>query len=83
VLLKHQIKNTGSFFPISDRRSVEKLWKEQEFFSSLNTEREILAVLRKHEVVQLVWKQTSTKVTGDDLARYCIKEIKEVGFLID
>lgn len=70
-----------------NRRNVERLWKEEEFFTSLNTDREILGVLRKGEVAQLVWKQTSTKVSGDGLARYFVKEInqeiKEVGFLID
>jgi hypothetical protein len=70
-----------------NRKNVERLWKEEEFFTSLNTDREILGVLRKRDVAQLVWKQTSTRVSGDALARYFVKEIdqeiKEVGFLID
>lgn len=70
-----------------NRINVEKVWKEETFFTSLNTDIEILGVLRKGEVAQLVWKQTSSKVQGDGLARYFVKEInqelKEVGFLID
>ncbi len=70
-----------------NRRSVEDIWEGYEFFSTLNIEREILAVLRKDEIAQIVWKQTSTKISGDGLARYYIKEIDqkimEVGFTID
>lgn len=70
-----------------NRQNVERLWKEEEFFTSLSADIVILGVLRKGEVAQLIWKQTSTKVSGDGLARYFVKEvnqeIKEVGFLID
>lgn len=70
-----------------NRQNVERLWKEEEFFTSLNDDIVILGVLRKGEVAQLIWKQTSSEVPGDGLARYFVKEInqeiKEVGFLID
>lgn len=70
-----------------NKSNVEQLWKEEDFFTSLNTDREILGVLRNGDVAQLVWKQTSTMVSGDGLARYFVKEInqeiREVGFLVD
>lgn len=70
-----------------NRNNVERLWKEEVFLTSLNTDIAILGVLRKGAIAQLVWKQTSTKVSGDGLARYCVEEInqeiREVGFLID
>ncbi|CAG9298244.1 hypothetical protein [Celerinatantimonas diazotrophica] len=69
-----------------NKNNVLKLWEENELFTSLNLEREILGVLRREHIAQIVWKQTSRKVPGEFLARYFIKEIdgqiKEVGFLI-
>ncbi len=69
-----------------NRSHVLKLWEENALLTSLNLEREILAVLRNDDVAQIVWKQTSYKVAGEFLARYFIKEIeaqvKEVGFWI-
>lgn len=71
----------------ANKRNVLKVWEEEVLFTSLTLEREILGVLRKGEVVQLIWKQTSDKVPGDFLARYFVKEmdleIKEVGFQIN
>ncbi|MEI8632989.1 hypothetical protein P4S72_17005 [Vibrio sp. PP-XX7] len=70
-----------------NRTNVERLWKEHALFTSLSLERKVLGILRKDEVAQIIWSQTSTKVSGDHLARYFIKEInqeiKEVGFLIN
>lgn len=44
-------------------------------------------MLRNGEEAQIVWKQTSSELVGEFLARYFIKEIdqqvKEVGFLIN
>ncbi|MDW6002268.1 hypothetical protein [Vibrio mangrovi] len=71
----------------NNKAHVLKLWEENQFFTSLNLDREILGVLRNDDVAQIVWKQTSNIVHGDFLARYFIKEIdqqiKEVGFWID
>ncbi|SIO92678.1 hypothetical protein [Vibrio spartinae] len=71
----------------NNKKHVLKLWQENEFFTSLSLDREILAVLRNNDVVQIVWKQTSDVVPGERLARYFIKEIdqqiKEIGFLIN
>lgn len=66
---------------------VLKAWREQALFTSLSLDREVLGVLRNDGVAQIIWKQTSTKVSGEYLARYFVQEIdqeiKEVGFLID
>ncbi|WP_067098372.1 hypothetical protein [Marinomonas atlantica] len=70
-----------------NKATVLKAWEEHALFTSLNQDREILGVLRNGEVAEIVWRQTSSQVPGDFLARYFIKEIdqqiKEVGFLID
>lgn len=70
-----------------NRSNVERLWEEHEFFTTLSLNRDLLGVLRKDDIAQIVWKQTSTQVEGDYLARYFIKEInqeiKEVGFWIN
>lgn len=71
----------------ANKSNVERLWEEHEFLTTLSLDREILGVLRKDDVAQIVWRQTSTAVDGDYLARYFIKEvdqqIKEVGFWIN
>ncbi len=70
-----------------NKANVMRAWEELEFLTSLNPDREILGVLRRESIAQIIWKQTSTNVEGEYLARYFIKEIdqeiKEVGFLID
>ncbi|NGN97299.1 hypothetical protein G5S52_06380 [Grimontia sp. S25] len=70
-----------------NKAGVIKAWEEFDLFSSLTLERQILGVLRNEDIAQIVWKQTSTKVEGEYLARYFIteidKEIKEVGFVIN
>lgn len=70
-----------------NRKNVERLWEEHKFFTSLSLDREILGVLRKDDMAEIVWKQTSAEVSGDYLARYFIKEInqeiKEIGFIIN
>jgi len=70
-----------------NKSNVLKLWEENAFLTSLNPEREILGVLRNEDVAQVVWKQTSSKVPGEFLARYFIREIdghiKEIGFWIN
>lgn len=70
-----------------NRKNVQTLWEGHNLFTSLSLDREILGVLRNGDVAQIIWKQKSTKVPGDYLARYFIKEIdqeiKEVGFLIN
>ncbi|MGR0278518.1 hypothetical protein ACUM5Y_05625 [Marinomonas dokdonensis] len=74
-------------FDPDNKASVLKAWKERPLFTSLSIDRELLGVLRNGEVAQIIWKQTSTKVEGEYLARYFIQEIdqeiKEVGFLIN
>ncbi|ADZ92724.1 hypothetical protein [Marinomonas mediterranea] len=69
-----------------NRKNVEKLWNEHEFFTSLSAEREFLAVIRRDDIAQVIWKQVSTKVVGEYLACYFLKEVdnevKEVGFRV-
>lgn len=69
-----------------NRQSVEKQWQKVEFLTSLEKDREILGVLKRENIIQIVWKQRSSKVEGDFLARLFLKEInkkiKEVGFII-
>ncbi|MDT8894312.1 hypothetical protein RSO41_06550 [Halomonas sp. I1] len=71
---------------LENRRSVERQWEESHLLTSLNPGREILGVLRRDGVALVYWKQTSSKVPGEFLATYHVKEvgqdIKEVGFLI-
>ncbi|PTY36959.1 hypothetical protein BGP77_06650 [Saccharospirillum sp. MSK14-1] len=71
----------------ANQQHVAQLWQNQPLFTSLSLDREILGVLRRGDVAEIVWKQTSTQVSGDYLARYLIAEIegdiKEVGFVIN
>ncbi|MCE0495016.1 hypothetical protein [Vibrio salinus] len=84
LFLKHQTLKEASC--PENRLNVEKQWEENEFLTSLSTERQILGVLRRDGYVNIIWKQTSTKVTGDFLAIYSLEEIdheiKEAGFRI-
>ena len=69
-----------------NRKNVETAWKTSTLLSSLNTNREILGVLRRNDVAVVYWKQTSTGSSGEFLASYHVKQFgqdtKEVGFLI-
>lgn len=69
-----------------NRKNVEAQWEQHEFLTSLLLNREFLGILRRDDMVQVVWKQKSTKVSGDFLACYAIKqienEVKEVSFRI-
>ena len=71
----------------NNKKHVEQLWENQPLFTSLSLDREILGVLRRNNVAEIVWKQTSSQVAGDYLARYMIEEIddeiKEIGFVIN
>lgn len=71
----------------NNKKHVLEFWENNELFTSLNLERKILGVLRNGDVAQIVWKQTSNKVSEEFLARCFIKEvdgqIKEVGFWIN
>lgn len=71
----------------NNKQQVEQLWQNQPLFTSLSLDREILGILRRGDIAEIIWRQTSTQVPGDYLARYAIKvidqEVKEVGFLID
>ncbi len=69
-----------------NRKNVESQWESSKLLTSLNTEREILGVLRRDGEAVVYWKQTSTKIPGEFLASYHVKQfgqdIKDVGFLI-
>ncbi|WP_245957873.1 hypothetical protein [Marinomonas piezotolerans] len=69
-----------------NKQNVLRQWEQQEFLSSLNTDREVLTILRRDGTASIVWKQTSDKVRDEFLAIYSIREIegevKEVGFVI-
>lgn len=69
-----------------NRKNVETQWEQHELLTSLTSNREFLGVLRRDDMVQVIWKQKSIKEAGDFLACYAIQEIdneiKEIGFRI-
>ena len=69
-----------------NRKNVEAQWESSKLLTSLNTDREILGVLRRGDEAVVYWIQTSTGLSGEFLASYHVKQfgqdVKDVGFLI-
>ena len=73
------------------RKDVERQWREDEAVSSsrtsLSRESEYLGIIRKDEMVGVLWKQKSTKSKEEHLLRIILKEIdgeiKQAGAWLD
>jgi len=73
------------------QRDVEKQWRDDESASSPRTslarESEYLGVVRKNDIVAVLWKQTSTLSNDEYLLKILLKEldgeIKQAGALLD
>ena len=53
---------------------LAKQWANNEVITSLSIEREFLGCIRRDEYVTVLFKQTSTKVSGDYLGRLVLGE---------
>ena len=53
---------------------LAKQWANNEVITSLSTEREFLGCIRRDEYVTVLFKQASTKVSGDYLGRLVLGE---------
>lgn len=73
------------------KKNVEKQWREDEAAlsprTSLRRESEYLGVIRKKEVISVLWKQKSTLSDEEYLLKIVLKEInselKQVGAWLD
>lgn len=73
------------------KEDVERQWREDESASSprtsLSRESNYLGIIRKQEMVEVLWKQKSTKSDEEYLLKVVLKEIdgeiKQVGALLD
>lgn len=70
----------------ANRKNVESQWLSSPLLNFLTMDRDVLAVLRRGDTATLCWKQTSTGISGEYLARYDVKyvdsKLKELGFTI-
>jgi len=82
---KHMPKEEASDTEIKE--DVERQWDEDEYLTKFSDEAEFLAVIRKSDVVVVLWKLTSSVTDDEYLERLYLEEqdgvIYQVGIWTD
>jgi len=64
------------------RKDVERQWEEDEYLTKFSDRAEFLAVIRKSDVVVVLWKLTSTVTNDEYLERLYLEEKDGVVFQV-